>query len=45
MKAVWYIECIKGTLKLVEYVTYSSGKQVKRVYSDPKDLTNFEIVG
>lgn len=44
MKSFWTVECIKGTLKLVETVVYSN-KKVKRVYDNPNNLTSFEIVG
>ena len=43
MKSFWSIECISGALKLVETVVYSTGKQVKRIYNNPSDLTAFEI--
>ena len=43
MKSFWSIECISGTLKLVETVVYSTGKQVKRIYNNPNDRTAFEI--
>ena len=45
MKSHWAIECIKGTLKLVETVVYSTGKKVKRVYDNPNNLASYEIVG
>jgi hypothetical protein len=45
MQSFWHIELFKGALCLVQYVKYSSGKQVKRVYSDPNNLTSYEIVG
>lgn len=43
MESFWGIECIKGTLKLVETVVYSTGKKVKRVYDNPNNLTAYEI--
>ena len=42
MKSFWSIECIKGTLKLVETVVYSN-KVVKRIYNSPNDPTAYEI--
>lgn len=43
MESFWTVECIKGALKLVETVVYSTGKKVKRVYDNPNNPTAYEI--
>jgi len=43
MKDFWKVEVINGTLKWVQYITYTSGKIVKRIYNNPNDKTAFEI--
>jgi hypothetical protein len=43
MKDLWKVEVINGTLKWVQYITYSTGKVVKRVYNNLADKTDFEV--
>jgi hypothetical protein len=45
MKNYWITLVHQGALKLAEIITYSNGKKVTRVYNNPCDLTEFELLG
>ena len=45
MNNYWITLVHNGALKLAQVITYSTGKSVTRVYNNPCDLTEFEILG